>query len=67
LSEAITLVSDVLLVSDEANGTAGFQESLMACHWKSIRLPQRPDWAPESGHAEWHGRKVFKGEARHPG
>lgn len=37
----------------------------MAYHAKPIREPQRHDWMPEPGHLEWHGREVFKGEARH--
>jgi putative restriction endonuclease len=60
-----TLCDGVLLISDQANGTAGFQESLMAYHGKPIRDPQHPDWRPKSIHLEWHGREVFKGEARH--
>ena len=60
-----TLSDGVLFVSDQANGTAGFQESLLAYHGKPIRPPQHPDWKPEPGHLEWHGREVFKGEARH--
>ena len=62
-----TLADGVLFVSDQANGTAGFQESLLAFHGKPIRAPQHPDWKPEPGHLEWHGREVFKGEARHRG
>jgi putative restriction endonuclease len=64
---AFTVADGVLLVSDQANGTAGFQEALMAYHGKPIKPPQRPDWKPAPGHLEWHGREVFKGEARHRG
>jgi putative restriction endonuclease len=64
---AFTVASGVLLVSDQANGTAGFQESLLRHHGKPIRPPQHPDWKPEPGHLEWHGREVFKGKARHCG
>ena len=39
----------------------------MAYHGKPIRDPQHPDWRPEPKHLEWHGREVFKGEARHRG
>lgn len=60
---AFTLTDGVLLVSDQANGTAGFDEALMAYHGKPIRPPQHPDWGPEPTHLEWHGREVFKGEA----
>jgi hypothetical protein len=54
-----------VLISDLANGTAGFQEALLAHHGRPIRPPQRPEWAPEPGHLAWHGREVFKGQARH--
>jgi putative restriction endonuclease len=64
---AFTVADGVLLVSDQANGTSGFQEALLAYHGKPIRPPQHPDWKPEPGHLEWHGREVFKGEARHRG
>ena len=56
---------DVLLFSDQANGTTGFQEALIAFHGKPIRDAQHPDWRPGSGHLDWHGRELFKGEARH--
>jgi putative restriction endonuclease len=55
----------VLLVSDQANGTAGFQEVLMAHHGKPVRPSQRREWKPEAAFLDWHGREVFKGEARH--
>ena len=57
----------VLLISDQANGTTGFQVSLLAYHARPIRDPQHPDWRPEPGHLDWHGREVFKGDARHRG
>ena len=62
---AFTVADGVLLVSDLMNGTAGFQETLLAFHGKPVRRPQRPDWTPEPQHLVWHGREVFKGEARH--
>jgi putative restriction endonuclease len=62
---AFTVTDGVMLVSDQVNGTAGFQESLMAFHGKAIRDPQHPDWKPEPKHLDWHGREVFKGQARH--
>src|SRR3954452_23471904 len=64
---AFTVSQGVLLVSDQANGTTGFQETLLTYHGKPIRDPQHPDWRPEPRHLEWHGREVFKGEARHRG
>jgi putative restriction endonuclease len=41
---AFTVADGVLLVSDLANGTTGFSESLLAYHGKPIRPPQRPEW-----------------------
>jgi putative restriction endonuclease len=64
---AFTVSDGVLLVSDQANGTTGFQEALLAHHGKPIRDPQCPDWRPETAHLEWHGREVFKGEERFRG
>jgi putative restriction endonuclease len=55
----------VLLVSDQANGTAGFEEALMAYHGKTIRTAQKPEWRPAGEHLAWHRSEVFKGEARH--
>jgi len=55
----------VLLVSDQANGSAGFHEALMAYHGKSMRPPRRPKWKPRAAFLDWHGREVLKGEARH--
>ena len=64
---AYTVREGVLLVSDQANGTTGFQEALLAFHGKPLRAAQHPDWRPQSKHLEWHGREVFKGRARHRG
>jgi len=55
----------MLLVSDQANGTAGLHETLMAHHGKPVRPPQRPEWKPNAAFLEWQGREVFEGEARH--
>ena len=54
----------VLLVSDQAHGTAGFEEALLRHHGTGIRPPQRPEFRPEAAFLDWHGREVFKG-ARH--
>ena len=61
---AFTVREGVLLVSDLANGTAGFEETLKAYHGKPIREAQHPDWRPAPGHLEWHGREVFRGVSR---
>lgn len=57
--------SGTILVSDQANGTEGFEASLMRHHAKPVRPPQRPEWQPAAWHLEWHAREVFKGTARH--
>jgi putative restriction endonuclease len=62
---AFTVADGLLLVSDQANGTSWFLESLMAFHGRPIREAQHPDWSPHPRHLEWHGREVFKGDARH--
>lgn len=64
---AFTVADGILLVSDQANGTTGFQEALLSYHGKPICDPRHPDWKPEPRHPEWHGREVFKGVARHGG
>jgi putative restriction endonuclease len=55
----------MLLVSDQAHGTVGFEESLLRHHGKPVRRPQRPEWRPVPDHLDWHGREVFKGAARY--
>ena len=63
---AFTLSAEgVLLVSDQANGSTGFQESLLSHHGKRIRLPQRPECFPHASFVDWHKREVFKGETRY--
>jgi putative restriction endonuclease len=62
-----TVADGVLLVSDKANGTTGFQETLLAHHGKPLRAAQHPNWQPLPEHLSWHGREVFKGEARDRG
>jgi putative restriction endonuclease len=62
---AFTVSEGVILVSDRAHGTSGFQEALMAYHGRPLRDAQRPLWRPEPKHLEWHGREVFKGDPRH--
>jgi putative restriction endonuclease len=57
----------VVLVSDQANGTDGFAESLLRHHARPARNAQRPEWNPRAEHLDWHGREVFKGAARHAG
>jgi putative restriction endonuclease len=63
---AFTLSNEgYLLVSDQAHGTAGFEEALLRHHGQPVRGPQRPEWRPGAEFLVWHGREVFKGAARH--
>jgi putative restriction endonuclease len=62
---AFTLAADGrMLVSDQANGHGGFDESLLRHHGMEARKPQRKEWEPDHDHLGWHGREVFKGKAR---
>jgi hypothetical protein len=54
-----------LLVSDLANGTVGFEESPRIFDGKTACPPRRPEWRPETGHLQWHGRAEFKERASH--
>lgn len=63
---AFTVNADgVVVISDQANGTTGFQDALLRHHGSQIRTPQRPEWQPAPEHLHWHGREVFKGQPRH--
>ena len=65
---AFTLSKDgLVLVSDQANGSTGFEGALMRHHGKPVRAAQRPEWRPAPDHLGWHAREVFKGEARQRG
>jgi putative restriction endonuclease len=55
----------MLLVSDQVQGNEGFKHTLMRYHGVLVRPPQKPEWNPSAAHLAWHGRQVFKGEARH--
>lgn len=54
-----------LIVSEEAHGSSGFDEMLMAFHGKEIRSPVHPDYSPERMFMNWHVREVFKGPERY--
>jgi putative restriction endonuclease len=54
-----------LLVSDQANGTAGLEKALTRHHGVRVRPAQRPEWRPRAAFLDWHGREVFKGADRH--
>jgi putative restriction endonuclease len=53
----------MLLVSDQAHGTMGFQEAFLDHHGKPVRKPQRSEWLPKAVHLDWHKQQVFKGQA----
>ncbi len=53
-----------IMVSDEANGSVGFQEWLMDFHGQKINYPQRQSYYPEVEFISWHVREVFKGDYR---
>lgn len=53
-----------IMVSDEANGTLGFNEWLMNFHKQEIRKPQKIISYPKSEFVVWHIREVFRGEYR---
>ena len=53
-----------IMVSDEANGSLGFNEWLMSFHRKDIRRPQRATSYPKEEFISWHIREVFRGEYR---
>jgi putative restriction endonuclease len=53
-----------VIVSESANGTKGFQESVIAFHGSSIRAPKRPNYCPDKVAVEWHVREVFQSPGR---
>lgn len=62
---AFTLSQDLdVLVSDEAHGSAGFQDWLMKFHGKGINFPQRQLYYPHGSFIGWHVREVFQGDYR---
>ena len=53
-----------ILVSDDAHGSAGFEEWLMRFHGETISFPQRRSYYPEMEFIGWHVKEVFKGNHR---
>ena len=53
-----------ILVSDDANGSVGFEEWLMRFHGEKIKFPQRHSFYPQANFIGWHVREVFKGSYR---
>ena len=62
---AFTLSNELeILVSDDAHGTAGFDEWLMRFHGEKLNFPQRQTYYPSEDFTRWHVREVFQGEYR---
>ena len=53
-----------IMVSDEAYGSAGFQEWLMGYHGEMLNFPQRKSYCPNERYIDWHVREVSQGECR---
>lgn len=53
-----------IMVSDEANGSAGFQEWLMRFHGQQLKSPQRQSYCPDEKYVSWHVKEVFQGDFR---
>ena len=53
-----------IMVSNEANGSAGFQEWLMRYHGQTLSFPQRKSYYPNERYITWHVREVFQGKYR---
>lgn len=50
-----------IIVSDQVNGHAGFEEWILNFYGKKIRQPRKMIYAPKSEFLDWHIREVFKG------
>ncbi len=62
---AFTLSNELeIFVSDDAHGTAGFEEWLMRFHGGKLNFPQRQTYYPSEDFTRWHVREVFQGEYR---
>ena len=53
-----------VMVSDEANGSEGFQEWLMRFHGQPLKFPQRRSYYPAEEYVSWHVKEVFQGGFR---
>ena len=54
----------VLVVSENATGTTGFEDWLMQYHGEPIRKPVRSSYRPYAEYTGWHIREVFRGKPR---
>ncbi len=53
-----------ILVSQNANGSSGFDDWLMRFHSEPINFPQSRSYYPKAEFIEWHAEQVFKGDYR---
>ena len=53
-----------VMVSEEAHGTVGFQEWVLAFNGKKIKPPIRDSYFPKENFVAWHVREVFQGPER---
>ncbi|MYC96352.1 MAG: restriction endonuclease [Caldilineaceae bacterium SB0661_bin_32] len=53
-----------VMVSDEANGSEGFQEWLMRFHGQQLKFPQKQSYYPDEEYVSWHVKEVFQGDFR---
>jgi putative restriction endonuclease len=53
-----------VMVSEEAHGTVGFREWVLAFNGKKIKHPIRHSYLPNQNFVEWHVREVFQGPMR---
>lgn len=62
---AFTLSDELeILVSENAHGSAGFQEWLMRFHGEKLNFPQRQTYYPNADYTHWHLNEVFQGDYR---
>ncbi|MDI9421103.1 MAG: HNH endonuclease [Bacillota bacterium] len=55
----------IVKVAQQAHGTTGFAEWLLAYHDQAIRKPQSPHYDPAPTYTEWHWREVFREPSRY--
>lgn len=53
-----------IIVSEQAVGTAGFDDWVLGFHGKALQAPIREEFRPEAEFATWHTREVFQGPGR---
>ena len=56
--------SMTVMVSEDAHGSKGFQEWVMAFHGKKINPPLRDYYFPDEQFVTWHVKEVFQSPGR---